>query len=107
MVVMVMVSALGLRRGLLLKRIRVDAVVLQDLVHGPLNGRTQVRGAARLFGSLDGVGDGRRKLGLQAGRRAAGRARRARRARRAGGGRRAGGTGRLGRSAGGRLTVHQ
>ncbi len=42
MMVMVVVRPLGLPRSLLLERFRVNAVALQDLVHGALNGRTEV-----------------------------------------------------------------
>ena len=55
-------APLGLPGGLLLERTRIDAVVFEDLIHGTLNDRIEVRGVARLFGRLDGGGDGRSKL---------------------------------------------
>lgn len=96
MMVMVVVRPLGLARGLLLERAWIDAVFLEDLVHGVLNDRIEVRAVARLFGRLDGRGDGRGKLVFQAVRAAA---RRRRRRGRGGRGRRAGGTGGLGGAA--------
>ena len=88
--VMVVVCPLGLPRGLLLKRTRVDAVVFEDLIHRILNDRVEIRGVTGLLGSLDGIGDGRSKLILQTGRTASS----------VGG--RAGGTGGLGSTATGR-----
>ena len=67
-VVMVMVvgrlCTLSLIAGFLLERLWVDTVVLEDLIHRTLNGRSEVRCVAGLFGSLDGVGDCRGKLVL-------------------------------------------
>ena len=39
---MMVVHTLGLSGGLLLKRRRIDAIVLEDLVYGVLNHRIQV-----------------------------------------------------------------
>ena len=74
--VMMVVRALrlrGLRAGLRLAR-GCDPVVLENLLHGALDHGVEIRGVAGLLGILDGTGDGRGKLILQAGPAAAVRA---------------------------------
>ena len=65
MVMVVVACPLELPGSLLLQRIRIDAVLLEDLVYRILNDRIEVPGIAGLFGRLHGGSNGRCKLVLQ------------------------------------------